>query len=651
MKVQENRIEKLLPHILIVVFAFILYGNTLVNDYALDDLIVIKENVFTKQGVAGIPGIFKYDSFTGFFGVQKNLVAGGRYRPLSIATFAIEYEVLGGFNPFLSHLINILLYAATGILIMQLFKRLLKNKGSGIWLLTVPFITSLLFLSHPVHTEVVANIKGRDEIMALFFSLSALVLSLDFIEKKKWHLLMFAGISFFLGLLSKENAMMFLLVIPATIWFFLRSPLKPIATCTVALLVPAALFIMIRYQVLGYINSPELPKELLNNPFLFATTGQKFGTILFTLGLYLKLLFLPHPLTHDYYPYHIPLISFSDYRSLIPLTLYLGLIVFMVVKYKSKSLYTYGIFFYLSTLFIVSNLLFSVGTFMNERFIFMPSVGFSLIVAGFFVTGFPKIYPNNAHVSLLQKILIIIILLLFTVKTISRNTVWKNDFTLFSTDVLISENSLKCTTSAGGKYLEKAQSDTQDQEKQQDFDKAIKYLEKAISIYPYNNNSLILYGNALVFGRQDYKKAVDQYIRVISFDPYDKNAMSNLIKVLAALNDKEESDYKIRTLLHVNALKPDAPEINSLLGKLYGQYKGKLDSAAYFLEKAVSLAPDNPAVFIDLGIVYGLQKKYDSALNAFQQALKFSPNDQQIIQNINITNNLIRQNQRIPARN
>jgi Flp pilus assembly protein TadD len=96
--------------------------------------------------------------------------------------------------------------------------------------------------------------------------------------------------------------------------------------------------------------------------------------------------------------------------------------------------------------------------------------------------------------------------------------------------------------------------------------------------------------------------------------------------------------------LDLNKLNPEVPEVNSLLGKLYGQYMGNLDSAAFFLLKATNLAPENPASFKDLGIVYGLQKDYPRALQAFQRALNLEPNDPQTKQNIAITYGLIEQN-------
>ena len=114
-------ISRLNAIIIFFVFGFILYGNTLFNDFALDDSIAIKQNVFTNQGVEGIDDIFKYDSFVGFWlnsyknktaeeiQNEKKLVAGGRYRPLSYALFAFERGVFGK-DPFVHHLFNIIYY-------------------------------------------------------------------------------------------------------------------------------------------------------------------------------------------------------------------------------------------------------------------------------------------------------------------------------------------------------------------------------------------------------------------------------------------------------------------------------------------------------------------------------------------------------------
>src|SRR5262245_34032743 len=91
-----------------------LYIQTLSFSNVLDDTILITKNKFTQKGIAGIPEILGNETFKGHFGEQKELVEGGRYRPLSMVSFALEKSVTGG-NVAISHLINVLLYALTGI--------------------------------------------------------------------------------------------------------------------------------------------------------------------------------------------------------------------------------------------------------------------------------------------------------------------------------------------------------------------------------------------------------------------------------------------------------------------------------------------------------------------------------------------------------
>jgi tetratricopeptide (TPR) repeat protein len=629
--------DKYLPHLLIFLFAFLLYGNTLTNDYALDDLIVIKDNSFTKKGLSGIKEIFSYDSFTGFFGTEKKLVAGGRYRPLSIASFAIEYAVTGGLNPFFSHLINILLYALTGSFIFIIFSRLIKPRPGKLWYLSIPFIASLLFMAHPVHTEVVANIKGRDELFALLFPLITIWITIRYFESKKPVLLLMANLSLFLGLLSKENAIMFVVMIPLTIYFFTKVPTRKNILVSLSFLSTAIIFVFIRFLVLGYLNSGELPKELLNNPFLGASEGEKIGTIIYTLGLYIKLLFFPHPLTHDYYPYHIQLINITDWKSVVSLLMYISLLTYAFWKIKSKDLISYGILFYMLTLFIVSNLLFPVGTFMNERFIYMPSLGFALIIAYLVAEKLPLIIKKEKIYRNLASGILLLILTLHTVATYSRNKAWKDDFTLFTTDVLVSENSVKCNISAGGDYQKKAGQETDPAKQAEDYEHSVKYLEKALSIYPTAINGLVLYGNVLALYKKDYKLSISQYLKVLDIDPYNQNAFTNIIQVLGSLENQKESDYKVQILKRIYAINPENPDVNYSLGKLYGQFKGNLDSASWFLERSVSLNPGNLPAYKDLGIVYSMKGDYTRALDIFSRAQKLDPSDQQIRQNIRVT--------------
>ena len=218
--------RKSITYLVILLFAFAFYGNTVLNDYALDDAIVITQNDFTLKGVNGIKDIFSTELFTGFFKVKKDLVVGGRYRPLSLATFAMEVEIFGQ-NPYISHLINVLLFGLIGILLYEILLRLFKKyKTKDIWYLNLPLIVSLLYLAHPIHTEVVANIKGRDELLSLLGVFIAFLYTLKYLETKKTKFLLFSFLGFLGSMFSKEIGVTFLLTIPLAIWFFTDSKWK-----------------------------------------------------------------------------------------------------------------------------------------------------------------------------------------------------------------------------------------------------------------------------------------------------------------------------------------------------------------------------------------------------------------------------------------
>ncbi|MEM1120739.1 MAG: tetratricopeptide repeat protein, partial [Bacteroidota bacterium] len=215
-----------------------LYAYSATFEYVLDDQIVLTNNTFTKKGFDGIYDIMTKESFVGRFGEQKNLVTGARYRPLSIVTFAMEYQFFGA-NSVISHSINVLLYALLGLLLFRILSLFFPLSEEKAWYFSVPFLATLLFVVHPIHTEVVANVKGRDEIMTLLGALGALYGSYKFVFTKKSVFLFFSFCTFFLALLSKENALTFLAVIPLSLYFFTETSFKKIGITLLPLLTAA----------------------------------------------------------------------------------------------------------------------------------------------------------------------------------------------------------------------------------------------------------------------------------------------------------------------------------------------------------------------------------------------------------------------------
>ncbi|MEM6270990.1 MAG: hypothetical protein AAF998_16235 [Bacteroidota bacterium] len=468
---------------ILLALPFLLYFQAISFGYVLDDKIVLSENAYVQQGTEGIREIFRTESFTGFLGEQKNLVAGARYRPLSIATFAVEQEYFGE-APGINHGVNVLLYGLTALLIFRIFMVIAPGKTQTPWYFRLGFVAAVLFLLHPVHTEVVANIKGRDEILALLLSLATWYCVLRYFIAKQIGWLIAAPIIFLLAILAKENSLTFLAVIPLSVILFMRIPFPKLVLGSLPLLGASLVYLYIRFRAVGFLLDSGTPvTSIMNDPFLEASAGERYATITMTLGWYLKLLFVPHPLTHDYYPYHVPLVGWGDWRALLSLALVGGLLFLSYREWKRSRITAFSILFFFLTLSIVSNLLFSVGTFMNERFIYMPSVGFCLVFAYLVTRKVPKWIPGNAG-SITAYAITGVFALGFIIKTIERVPAWENSATLEAAAIKVSYNSARANQYYAYSLYEKSLEAKDNPAKIALYDEAWPYVNKALEIYP-----------------------------------------------------------------------------------------------------------------------------------------------------------------------
>lgn len=612
---------------IVIVFAMAIYGNTIPFGYAFDDTIAVTGNKFTVEGVAGIPDILSYDFFAGYYGKDMNMVAGGRWRPLSLITFAVEYEVFGE-NPHISHFINILLYALTGWLIFLILSYFFRNSEEKRWFRSVPLFAALLFIAHPIHTEAVANIKGRDEILTLLFSLYALWMSLKYAGSGKMKYLIYSGIIFFLGLLSKENAITFLAIIPFSIFFFTEANWKINLKAFWPLLIASVVFLLIRQNVIGESNE-DLLNDVMNNPFVEMTIAQKFATIMYTLGLYVKLLFFPHPLTYDYYPYHIPIVNWTELKAIVPLLFYIGMAVWVIRTWKSKSPVAYTILFFVAGISIVSNIFFPVGVFMNERFVYLPSVAFCMLIAYWLFDRVPVLLKRDTFKFTLP--LMIVVLALFSFKTTDRNQDWESSFKLFTTDVDVSVNSAKGNGLAGEYWMGAAGEATDDSVKAEDFQKAIKYLERAIEIYPMHGHALFNLVTCYYHFDRNYDGIVKVFKHILKEKPYETRVFQTLNTMF---QDLQDPDYKIKTYKELDDLSPNNPEIYLRIGRLYLLDKKDARQALPYLEESAKISPNNAETQNSVGVARYQTGDIEGALNAFELAVKIVPNDKQILNNL-----------------
>ena len=518
-----------------------LYIQTLSFDYVLDDTILIVKNNFTQKGIAGIPEILGNETFKGHFGDQKELVEGGRYRPFSQITFAIEKTITGG-NAAFSHFINVLLYALTGILLYRVLLLLLPQARKQF--INVPFAAAALFIVHPLHVEVIANVKGRDEIFAFLAELAILYYSFKWLAENKTRYLIYSALCFFFGILSKENVVTFLAVVPLTAYFFSNSSITDKIKLTLPLVAVTMLYLIIRYSVLGYMFSGQEIDNLMNNPFYGMSLGQKTATIFYTLLIYLKLLFYPHPLTHDYYPYHIPVMNWSDWAPIVSLLIHLALLALMFFSLKRKSVISYSIAFYFITLSIVSNLFISVGTFMNERFAYHASLGFCLAISWLLVE---KMSINRPTKNLGYTILFLGVIIFSTLSYL-RIPDWKTNESLNRAAIKVSYNSARSNLFMGTSIWEKnyltLPKNTDTAKRKALLDSVNRYFERSLEILPtYSSANSMKAGVAAEYHKLDnnLEKLIKAFEEVNLTGTYEKFILEYLHYVNPRVNSLKDA--------------------------------------------------------------------------------------------------------------
>jgi protein O-mannosyl-transferase len=623
---------------LIFVFAFLLYANTLSHGFVLDDFMVIKKNAFTKAGISGFWDILTKDTFYGYFEAMGEeaksfLVTGGRYRPFSLLCFAFIYQLFGE-NSFVFHLFTITIYAITCVILYRTLLLMLKEKFVGRYLNLICLTTALLFTAHPIHTEVVANIKGCDEILSLLGSIASLYCMFKAWDTGKISFFYFGIISFFLACMSKENAITFLLVIPLALWFFrTKSDGQGIGMGKVffGLFGAFILFFTLRGFALNWTFANQAPYELMNNPFIKLkgnewvdfSANEKFATIMTTLGMYVKLLLFPHPLTHDYYPRQIGILNFKSLSSIVSLLFYLGIAGYAIWGMAKKDLVRFGILFFLITLSIVSNLFVSVGTLMNERFVFMPSVGTSLILA----VGILSLTKTGVKATISLAVLGLM-MVLYSFKTVDRNTTWSSNEKLFLEDVKISKNSGKAHDDAGGVLFNQANKETDINKKNQLLKEAIGHFDFAISISPKFVHP-VMHRAASYYLLKDYDKSIELYRQATKYWPLDtkiKEAIAIPLRDKGRQLGSVQNDIEGARIYLNEAISNDStdPQSHWLMAVTYAK-QGEFVAASEWCQKAINLDPKNASYYYDLGTSYFRMNNQVKAKEMYDKAVTLDP--------------------------
>ncbi|UTW67531.1 tetratricopeptide repeat protein [bacterium SCSIO 12643] len=634
--------------VILFVFGFLLYAQTVNFEYALDDKIVIISNQITTRGFDGVMDHFFYDSMDGFWAEQYGidvadldkdaLVAGGRYRPLSLVSYAIEYELFGE-NPWWSHLINALLYGATGLVLFHLMMRLFPSSlKKDIWK-TIPFWTTLLFLAHPLHVEVVANIKGRDEILSLLFGLMALIQTLKYVDSRNNQNLIWAFGLLFLSLMSKETTIAFVALGPLMMYFFDIGKMKDWNKSFVVLLGAGVLYTLIRYMVIGGGADTEVT-ELMNDPFLYANGSERLATIFLVFAAYIKLLFMPFPLTHDYYPYHLPFLEdgqqyaiWSDLGVIAGVLIMLGLLWVIIKGFKRKSIYAFAALFFLGTAILISNLFFPIGVFMNERFMYAPSIGMLMALTYFLLEELPAKAKSFKPVTAIG--LMGVVTIVFSGMTLSRSQAWKNDATLALTDVATSTGSAKANMAAGDALIKEISEEKNPDVKTEMINEAYGYLKTSLDIYPEYFPPLDLLGK-LYFESGNYAESIKFYGYCVERKPTKQSFKDNIFYIGNKLAQELRYEEAVQAYDKALTYSPNDKRYLLAAAQVFARDLKNPSRALPYMEKAYQFYPNDADVAEKLAITYAMLNRYPDAIQILEPLYQANPNNASIMKNLGI---------------
>lgn len=610
---------------LVFLSALLLYANAIGHDYALDDWMYTTGNASVQQGFSAFTDLWTKGSFPGLNGPNDN-----NYRPLALFSFMVEKQVFG-LDPHIGHLINVLLFALSCALIYVLLTRVFPTLNRAF-----PLLMVLLFLFHPVHVEAVAGIKGRDDLLCLFFGIVSLLQIHRYARTLKAASYWSSVLAFAACVLSKESGVTFLLVIPLALYFFTRIEFTRIVKIAIPYLAVAALYLVAFKSVLGGLTIARLP--IMDNSLLAATsTSDMLATNFVLLGKYVGLLVVPYPLSWDYSYNQIPIVSIANVWAIAGLVLYLGLGAYAVVRAKSKDVVAFAILFYLVTLSISSNLFIKIAVTFAERLLYTPSLGFC-IAAPLVIAKLLAIDPEARTGHRLRWLYGTMgtVLLVFGVILVTRNEAWANNMTLFSAGVITSPNSARAQAALGNELKNEA-SRTTDPAKRTDLLKqALSRYETAAAIYAEDADTW--FNQADIYRQTgDREKAIRMYEKTLAIDPRYARAMNGLGLVYS---DQKEYDKGIALFGQALAASPRYADALVNLGAAF-HGKGDFQNAIQAYTRSLTLQPNNPLVLANLANVYDVvgatyfnAGDWGKALSNFTEASTYAPDSARIMTNI-----------------
>ncbi len=567
-------------HLYIALLGLVCYANTLGNGFVFDDSAYLTSALVRNPAIGDL-------LLTNWLGLDI-------YRPLTLLSLGLDFSLYQE-TPLGYHLSNLVLHLINGVLLYKLARDLLGEDHAALW-------AALLYVSHPIQTEVVAWVSARGDLLGTLFFLCAFLAH----RRDLWRWRIAAWILYGAAVLSKETALVLPGVLFLQTWYldrsgdsrtvFLWTWIKRNYGYGVVLL--AAL--VLRWLALADSSAPTGPAS--TNFLADLDTWQRIGTIVAILPRYLLLLVVPRHLSADYSYASIPPIT-----SLVDPWFAFGVLsiaVFVILsRYtRSRIFYFIGLFFWICLL-PVSNLFFLAPSGMAERYLHLAMIPVSLMAGWGGWQGAKWATRRGAWAAILC------LVVMFSVGTVSRNRDWHSDVSLFSGVLRHYPENARAHDNLGFAYYQQGQ-----------YAQAIHHYQKAVAIQPTRLRALFNLGLLYSQSRR-YDEAVTLFKTALSVYPNHVESHFNLGLTYQKTRRYEQA---IGHYLSVLSLQPGHLKAYYNLGRAYERVD-RPEAAIAQYTALIGLDGNASKAYYRLGEVYYAQQRYQEMASAWTTLLRLQP--------------------------
>ena len=532
------------------------------------------------------------------------------YQPIRVLSYALDYH-FWELNPMGYRMTNIFFYILTCIMVFLTLKLLsshLREQASPGSHFRVALFGSLLFAAHPVHVEAVTWLAARKEVLQGFFFFMAFYFYLVGREREGRGRIIFLGltlIAILLATLSKPSAVVFpggILIYEISRqrerWFeFVKTHWLFFALTIIISLLFVTILMKVMLEAGGV--KPYRGGSFFNN-FLIS-----FYAFIYSI----KLLVLEINYSAAYtIPISNPVISLKT-LAYVGMTCFL--IGFSIWSLKRTKVIFFSFFFFLITMLPFLNII-PISTLLADRYVFIASFSYAFL-SGILFDRF-NVYRrkgfSEGFFKLLSVSIFIFLLAGYSYMTVRQNTIWQNSYTLWADAVEKHPQSNTANALMGVVYMELGMDE-----------EAVKYLEKAVQILPYDylsrNNLGIVYGKL-----GQFEKAHRELAIAMELDPNDDNKKINLAILFQRQKEYQKAEEVYRYLIEKN---PKDPQLHFRLAFVYKEM-GSYESAISELKRASELAPNIVNPYEEIGNIYASRlKDREKAVYYYSKGIENAP--------------------------